>query len=76
MCEVSSVEDWLLEGVGAPEEDPPPRLGPEEHGDDRPGVPVGQGSVHLPQGVRDSVGLTIVKHNEKDQVYFETSLVN
>ena len=57
MCEVSSVEDWLLEGVGAPEEDPPPGLGPEEHGDDGPGVPVGQGSVHLPHRITDPVSL-------------------
>ena len=55
--EVSRMEDWFVIWIVAPKQDPPPGLWSEQHGNDRPGVPVGQRAVHLPHGVTYAVRL-------------------
>ena len=57
MCEVAGVEDGFVVRVAAAEEDAAAGLGAQQHGDDRPGVAVGEGAVHLPQRVADPVRL-------------------
>ena len=57
MSEVAGVEDGFIVGVAAAEEDAAAGLGAQQHGDDGPGVAVGEGAVHLPQRVADPVRL-------------------
>ena len=57
MCEVAGVEDGFIVRIAAAEEDAAAGLGAQQHGDDRPGVAVGEGAVHLPQRVADPVRL-------------------
>ena len=57
MSEVSRMEDGFIVGITAPQQHPASWLGSEQHGDDWPGVSVGQGSVHLPHVVADAVSL-------------------
>ena len=57
VSEVAGVEDGFIVGVAAAEEDAAAGLGAQQHGDDGPGVAVGEGAVHLPQRVADPVRL-------------------
>ena len=57
MCEVSRVEDGFIVRITAPQENPTSWLWSKQHGDDWPGVTVGQRSVHLPQVVTDAMCL-------------------
>ena len=65
MGEVTRVKNWFIIRIVASEQDPASWLGSEQHWYDRPGVSVGQRSVHLPQRVTNTMSLrNIMSHQQ------------